>query len=166
MKSSGRRLLSSKEKKAFVKEAFLALNIDLTEFYREKPVIEHMNLQKNTEVFLINGIPFLIKKGGDLFLTLRADALLNLLPRVIINMGAIPHICNNADVMSPGIVSVLGNFGSGAIVAIADEKHGKFIAVGKALVGSEELKSIKSGKVVKNMHFIGDELWEFFKNLH
>jgi PUA domain protein len=166
MKLSGRRYLSSKERKIFLKQASLALNIELVQFYGEKPTVEEMSLKKNNKLYLINKVPTLIKTNEDIFLTLMAGVLLNRLPRVTVDMGAIPHICNGADIMLPGIVSVNGNFNSGAIVVIADEKYGKFIAVGKALISSDEIKSVKSGRIIKNIHFIGDDVWEFIKNMH
>jgi PUA domain protein len=166
MKTGGRRFLGSKERKVFLTQFFSAFKIDLAEVFGDKQLIEQMVLQKNTEVYFINSAPVLIKIDEGFVPALVSDVVLNRLPRVVVDMGAIPKICNGADVMAPGIVSIQGSFNSGLIIAITDEKHGKFIAVGKALVDSDELKSTKSGKAVKNLHYIGDDLWRLIKNLH
>ena len=44
-----------------------------------------------------------------------------------------------------------------------DEKHGKYLAVGKALTGSGPLAAAKKGKVVENIHYVGDLIWEVIK---
>jgi PUA domain protein len=166
MKTSGRRFLSSKERKDFLTQFFSVFRIGLAEVFGDKQLIEQMILHKNMEVFFINGAPVLMRINEDFVPALVSDVVLNCLPKVIVDMGAIPKICNGADIMAPGIVSIQGSFNSGLIIAIIDEKYGKFVAVGKALVNSDELKSIKSGKAVKNLHYIGDELWRLIKNLH
>ena len=42
---------------------------------------------------------------------------------------------------------------------IIDETHGKKLAVGIALFASNEMNSLNSGKVIKNLHYVGDEIW-------
>jgi len=49
------------------------------------------------------------------------------------------------------------------LLAIVDEKHGKYLAVGKALVDSGTMAATKKGKVIENLHFVGDEVWEAVK---
>ncbi|MFW9781282.1 MAG: PUA domain-containing protein [Candidatus Heimdallarchaeota archaeon] len=46
---------------------------------------------------------------------------------------------------------------------MVDETHNRAIAVGKALFNAEDMKSMNSGKVVKNLHTIQDAVWEFEK---
>ena len=55
------------------------------------------------------------------------------------------------------------DFDKDAVVVIRDERHGKALAIGIALQGSEELKQTKKGKSIENLHFVGDELWEAYK---
>lgn len=43
-------------------------------------------------------------------------------------------------------------------VVVVDERHGKVLAVGVALVPAREMKKPK-GKVVKIAHHVGDEIW-------
>ena len=81
------------------------------------------------------------------------------LPRVVVDMGAIRFVCNGADIMAPGIVEV-DEFDAGSLVVVRDVTHGKALAVGKANKSSLEIMSDKRGKVVENLHFVGDKLWE------
>jgi len=85
------------------------------------------------------------------------------MPSVVVDPGAIKFVCNGADVMRPGIVKVEGVFDKGARVVVKESTHGKAIAVGEALFTSFELESAQKGAVVKNMHYVGDRVWEGFK---
>ncbi len=89
---------------------------------------------------------------------------LALFPSVTVDMGAIKHICNGADVMRPGIVR-MDEFSKGAVVTVKDEKYSKYIAVGIALVSSSEAKEMSKGAVIQNMHYVGDELWKAYKGI-
>ena len=78
-------------------------------------------------------------------------------------MGAIRFVTNGADIMRPGITKIDPDIKENEIVRIADETHGKTLAVGKALFNAHEMESTKKGKVVKNLHTIKDSVWEFAK---
>ena len=82
-----------------------------------------------------------------------------LLPAVVVDMGAVKFVVGGADIMRPGIVSVDPAISSGTYVAIVDETHGKAIAIGQLMFDSEELMAMDKGKVVKNIHYVGDLIW-------
>ncbi|MBW2970739.1 RNA-binding protein, partial [Candidatus Woesearchaeota archaeon] len=65
---------------------------------------------------------------------------------------------NGADVMRPGIVE-MGDFNKGDFVVIVDEKHGKQLVIGKALFSSKDMRQMDKGKVIQNIHHVGDESW-------
>ena len=87
------------------------------------------------------------------------DARFAVLPKITVDMGAIPYVTKGSDVMRPGIVKY-DPFEKGAFVVIVDEKHGKMLAVGIALFGSKELEAIKTGRIIKTFHYVGDEFWK------
>jgi PUA domain protein len=89
---------------------------------------------------------------------------LALFPSVTVDMGAIKHICNGADIMRPGIVR-MDEFSKGSVVTVKDEKYAKYIAVGIALVSSSEAKEMSKGAVIQNMHYVGDEVWQAYKSI-
>jgi len=86
-------------------------------------------------------------------------AYLEYLPRVIVDMGAVRFVCNGADIMAPGIVEV-DEFKEDSLVVVRDVTHGKALAVGRAIKSSHEIKSKDKGKVIQNIHYVGDDLWE------
>ncbi len=89
---------------------------------------------------------------------------LSLFPSVVVDMGAVKYICNGADVMRPGIVA-MDEFSKGAVVTVKDTNYSKYIAVGIALTSSNEAKEMSKGAVIHNMHYIGDEVWQLYKNI-
>ena len=78
-------------------------------------------------------------------------------------MGAIPYVCKGADVMAPGILIIKDEFKEKDIILVIDERHGKPLAIGAALFGSEEMKNAKRGRTVKNLHYVGDKLWNYMR---
>lgn len=87
-------------------------------------------------------------------LLLRADLLRN----VIVDMGAVRFLASGADVMRPGIREI-EEFNQGDFVVVKDEKNKKPLAVCIALHGSEDLRKMATGKVLKNIHYVGDKIW-------
>lgn len=115
------------------------------------------------EIYIVNGKPVLARSGGVLFPTLIFGEASSFLPRVVVDMGAVSHVCGGADVMAPGVVRVEGHFHEGDFLLVVDERHGKPLAVGVALFGSQALRALKRGKVVRNVHYVGDRLWELLR---
>ena len=79
---------------------------------------------------------------------------------VIVDMGAVGFVTNGADVMVPGIVDADPQIQPGDLIWIADETHKKPLGVGEALLTGEEMIANTTGKAIKNIHYIGDPLWE------
>ncbi|MFB6127681.1 MAG: RNA-binding protein [Halolamina sp.] len=79
---------------------------------------------------------------------------------VTVDAGAVSFVSDGADVMRPGIVEADAGIETGDLVAIAEESHGKVLAVGRALVDGTEMAG-DSGKVVESLHHVGDELYKF-----
>jgi len=63
--------------------------------------------------------------------------------------------------MRPGIVEIEDNINQNDFIMIIDVNNKKPLAVGIALLNSEEMRSATGGKVIKNIHFVGDELWRW-----
>jgi len=78
---------------------------------------------------------------------------------VTVDAGAIQFVSNGADVMRPGIVEADDDIESGDLVVINEEAHGKFLAVGRALVDGPEMVG-DDGRVVDSRHHVGDDLYE------
>ncbi|MCD6511226.1 MAG: RNA-binding protein [Thaumarchaeota archaeon] len=147
------RTLSKSESKAFLRRVREELGFDAKG--RNLKVLEdgwRLVVGENFEVLEI---------GGKLMPSLRDTRLLSLLPYVEVDRGAIPHVCNGANVMRPGITS-MSDFEKGALVAVKDDRYKKFLALGFSEVSSEEAKGMKKGVVVRNVHYVGDRVWKAY----
>ncbi|WP_181685331.1 RNA-binding protein [Halorhabdus salina] len=119
------------------------------------------------EVVLVDGEPavFYVPDEGDdpdaPFLTVRgANDHPPATNVVTVDAGAIEFVSNGADVMRPGITEADESIEAGDLVVIAEEVHGKALAVGRARVDGAEMVG-KEGKVVDTVHHVGDDLYEF-----
>ena len=151
--------LRDKETKKFLLEANASLGINIEQFFGSKIRIEVLKNDMD-EIFILNGRLVLARFGGTLFFTLTFTELFSQFPRIVVDMGAVPYVCNGADVMAPGVLSIIGDFKEGALLIVVDERHNRPLAVGTALFNSEEMKNKKHGKSVKIIHYIGDRLWQ------
>jgi len=159
-----RHFLKDKEMKQLLAEIQQKTKINIQELIAPNARIEFAE-SKSLTLYLINEKPLFARKDNTLLPILAFDDVLKFLPQVVVNMGAVPHVCNGADVMAPGIIAVKGDFGKDEFVVVVDERHQKPLAVGRALYDSETLKNLKQGKTLKNIHWIGDSLWQLLKKL-
>ena len=51
----------------------------------------------------------------------------------------------------------------GDIVVIVDENHDRALAIGKSMFDAKDMEEKQSGKVVRNLHTIQDNVWKFEK---
>jgi PUA-domain protein len=120
--------------------------------------IELIELDGGREVIYVDGKQFLLKTSDGLFPTLTS---LDQIPlkRVVVDMGAVPHVVGGADIMSPGVVKADEGIMPDDGVVVIDERHGKPLAIGLALVSGHVMKGPK-GRAIKNLHYVGDNVWK------
>jgi len=122
---------------------------------------------EDAAIYKIHSV-ILIEKSGLVFPTLierYSVGILDYIPYIIVDMGAVHHIVNGADVMRPGVREVYGEFSENDVIIVKDEKNKKPIAIGKALVDYIHLRSMIKGKVAENIHYIDDKLWRLIHQL-
>ncbi len=83
-----------------------------------------------------------------------------LLRKIVVDMGAVKFVVGGADIMRPGIVEIESEISIGDFVVVVDVNNKKPLAVGIALFSSSEMRELKTGKVVKNIHYVGDDVWK------
>ena len=113
------------------------------------------------DLVLLDGDPAVLYVDDEPFLTVRGA---NEYPPersvVTVDAGAVSFVSDGADVMRPGIVDADESIAEGDLVVVAEESHGKVLAVGRALVDGSDLLG-DSGKVVESVHYVGDDLYQF-----
>ena len=152
--------------KTFSKSELRALNAQLEGLYSIAPFEkkEKLQLVEDAKVtylrkghdalfFFVDGIPIP---------TLKCLYLKNFLKTVTVDMGSVRFICSGANVMRPGITHIPDGIREGEVIAVQDEQNKKILVVGKALLDSSAMRASEKGKVILNLHSIGDVVW----NLH
>jgi len=132
----------------------------------ECPKVKNLKVhQISDEVQIITGKGIkILKIDNDYLPFLSETETLEKFPNVMVDMGAVKFMCKGANVMRPGIKNFT-EFEKDKLVCIIEESQHKFLAVGKALVSSSELKNMEKGEVVKNLHYISDKFWETGKTI-
>lgn len=159
-----RHFLKDKEMKQLLAEIQQKIKINVQELIGPGVRLEFAE-NKGFTLYLINEKPLFARKDKMILPTLAFDNVLKFLPHVVVNMGAVPHVCNGADIMAPGIVAVKGDFEKEDFVVVVDERYQKPLAMSVALHDSQTLRNLKQGKTLKNVHWVSDDLWQMLKKL-
>ena len=159
-----RYYVKSKEAKQILNEVSERLKVNVEDLFGSKVNIEVAEADIG-KIYLVNGKPLFFKVGERLLPTLLFPEFVSQAPKIVVDMGAVPYVCNGANVMAPGIVRVEGEFGKGDLVLVVDEKHGKPLALGESMSNVESARNIKQGAVVKTLHFVSDKIWNLAKTL-
>ncbi|MFH1439083.1 MAG: PUA domain-containing protein [Candidatus Woesearchaeota archaeon] len=163
MTNKMRKQLSKKEIKELAED--IETKIGLTDVISKKD-----NVIMEDDTIVVNGtIRFFYKANriiptlkfiislGDVFSDKFRSANLK---TITVDKGAIKFVVNGADIMRPGITKIDDGIDNDDFVIIIDEEHRKPLAIGISLLDSEELKAAKEGKVIKNIHYVGDDVWK------
>ena len=155
-----RHFLSKKEVKALLRKIEW-LNSSLRDLLRQ-----------GIEEAIINDRRTIVHKGSIILIELEDGTiipslkllykqrdLVGVFPRVFVDKGAVPHIINGANIMAPGVTKVEGEFREGDIVVVVAEDYNAPICVGRAVHSSDEVRSLRKGKVVVNLHHLKDKYW-------
>jgi PUA-domain protein len=118
-------------------------------------------VESDMRVVLVDGEPLVAYFDGEPFLTVQgANSYPPATHVVTVDAGAVQFVSGGANVMRPGIVEADPDIEPGDLVAIAEETHGKVLAVGRADVPGSDMTG-DSGKVIESLHHVGDDLFQF-----
>ncbi len=122
--------------------------------------IERVETDAPFEIYLIDKRPLLMASADWVFPTLRG-LLEYPIPerRVVVDAGAVRFVVNGADIMRPGIVSISPDIREGRPLQVIEERHGKSLAVGVALLDAADMERQEKGKSARSLHYVGDDLW-------
>ena len=158
------RHLKDKEAKQIVREFEIRFPIAKEQL----KATDHLQelVANDGSIIFADDVPVLIRKKDLWIPSLKFEIVIGSLPKVIVDMGAIPHITNGAQIMRPGIRLISDNFRKNEFVVIQDERFHKSLAIGTADVDSESMKAMTKGKVITNLHYVGDDFWKAFDASH
>ncbi|MBN1431557.1 MAG: DUF1947 domain-containing protein [Methanomicrobiaceae archaeon] len=122
--------------------------------------VEIVETDSDFLIYLVDKKPAIMETAEWVFPTLRA--LVKKPPecrKAIVDSGAIAYIAKGADLMRPGIVDLTDDIIAGRPFVIVEENHGKPLAIAVASMDSADIMASDKGKVAKNIHYVGDDLW-------
>jgi PUA-domain protein len=159
-----RYALKSKQARQILTEVSERVKVNVEALFGAKANVEVVKSDVG-KIYLVNGKPLFYRVGERVLPTLLFQDFALRAPKIVVDMGAVPYVCNGADIMAPGVVRVEGAFSKGDLVLVVDEKHGKPLAIGESLCDAETARSTRQGAVVESVHFVGDKIWNFAKTL-
>ena len=112
-------------------------------------------------MLLIDGNPVFFYYKKQIVPTLKFLLENMVLPKVTVDMGAVKHIVNGADIMRPGITDIDTNIEKEDVIVVVDETHGKPLVVGIAKYDAADMEKMDEGNVIENIHHIGDDVWNY-----
>jgi len=152
------RHLKDRESKQIIKEFVNRFPSSMESLNSAKHLEEET--AEDSFVFFVDGKPWIVRAQGRLLPSLKYDLVLITLPKIVVDMGAVPHVANGAQIMRPGIRQIEGEFNKDDLVAILDERYRKIIALGIAEKDSGTIRSMTKGRVITNIHYVGDAVWK------
>ena len=126
----------------------------------KKDQVELLEEEGMYKIILLNKKPSFFYFENKIVPTLKFLQENNVLKKITVDMGAVKFVVNGADIMRPGIVEIETGIAKDEFVCVIDKNNKKPLAVGIALFDGNEMQAMKSGKVIKNIHYVGDELWK------
>ena len=147
-------------KKQLSKSEIKELNRKLKEIYNIEDYFQKKEKIENIDGKIVKqGKAVFFFYGEKIIPTLKLLLKKNFLKKVVVDMGAVKFVTGGADIMRPGIVRCDPGIIPDDIVVIVDEKHGKPLAVGEMIFSGAEMMTHEKGNVIKNLHHIGDKIW-------
>lgn len=166
MKIKQRHFIKSSEIKTLKENILIQYDENfIRQIFPNKCRVEIILTEAGDTLFAINNELKLwkSKEGYIPVLTLLLNKRVDL-KTVVVDMGAIRFVTNGSDIMRPGVTKIDPQIKKNDIIMIADETHGRALAVGKAMYDAKEMGAKTSGKVIVNLHTIKDTVWKFEKD--
>src|SRR4030042_6655844 len=98
---SRRHALKSSDTKTLLSKAAETLGINRSELIHAKATVEAIETGRG-ELLLVDKKPLLFRTGEKVYPTLMFNEVVAKLPKGVVDMGAVRHVCNGAGVMAPG----------------------------------------------------------------
>jgi PUA domain protein len=155
------RAVGGKERKNLIKQATnLVENVE--EILPKKGLFRHYISKRETVIVGSDKIVLFIDLNGKLIPSLKIARKIKLtIPKIIVDLGAVKFVTNGADIMRPGITKISDDVLEGSMVLVTEEKKDSPLCFGIALYDAVDMRNMKGGKCIKNLHYLTDQWWNF-----
>lgn len=138
---------------------------DLNSSFKEKYGIDVLSkkdivFNEDNRVLLVNGEPDFFMHEKKWVPTVKLMMKNPFMRKIVVDMGAVRFVVSGADIMRPGIVSIEPGILKDDYVLIIDATNKSPLAIGQVMFSSEEMQRFPSGRVIKTLHYVGDDIWK------
>lgn len=133
----------------------------LNQDYRVGDVI-HQNARvelMDNKVLLVDNEPLFLRHEGRWVPTCKFLQTNQILKFIVVDKGAVRFVAGGAEIFRPGIIEIDEKIEKDEVISVVEETHRRVIAIGKALQSGAEMKLLKQGPMVQNLHYVGDAIW-------
>jgi PUA-domain protein len=145
-----KRAMNNKETKEFLEKVKSLFGLEFSK--KDK-------IDKDENIILVNNEPLFFYHDNMLMPSLKQLLKNNFLKKITVDMGAVKFVVSGADIMRPGITRIDEGIQKNEIISVIDMNHSKPLAIGIALFSGDDIQKMTSGKVIKNLHWVGDKFW-------
>lgn len=134
--------------------------LGIKDFFEKKDQL--MLAEADHKLFVLkDNAPCFFYKEGKIIPTLKLLLQRPFLKQVVVDMGAVKFVSSGADVMRPGITEFDPSIKKEELVVVVDQLHKKPLCIASSLFSGDEMSQMKQGKVLKSLHFVGDDIWQY-----
>lgn len=154
--------LSGKERKELITRASKLIENPADFLPRKAPLLRFSFSKRESLIVLNKDDVIFIEINNYLIPNLKMARKMNLIvPKIVVDLGAIKFVTNGADIMRPGITEISDDVLEGDLVVIVEERKGSPLSFGKAMYDAVDMKQMSSGKCIKNIHWLKDKWFQF-----
>ncbi len=155
--------MSGKERKELITRASKLIE-NPADFLPRKAALMRYTFSKKESIIVLNKDDVVFVELNNILIpSIKIARKMNLiLPRIVVDLGAIKFVTNGADIMRPGITEISDNVLEGELVVIVEERNGTPLSFGKAMYDAVDMKQMSGGKCIKNLHWLKDK-WFLFE---
>lgn len=153
--------LSGKDRKKIILDASNLIENPEELLPRKAPLMRY-TFSKKESIILLSGEVIFLEINDILIPSVKLARKLKLIvPKIVVDLGAIKFVTNGADIMRPGITQVSDDVLEGNLVVIVEERNQSPLAFGKALYDAVDIRNMTGGKCIKNLHWLKDKWFQF-----
>ncbi|KAI5161233.1 malignant T-cell-amplified sequence [Nematocida ausubeli] len=151
--------------KALAKQIKGQFTTDLSILLGKEDVLETIKTEEKEQFILRNNTP-IFKVSGTAYIPLLkcVHIVPDILPKVVVDAGAIKYLINGADLMAPGLLHPTSTYPAvsvGDIVGIYGYGKTNALGVGVVAMDNEEVNTQRTGIAVKIINRLGDKIYSY-----
>ncbi|OAG31959.1 hypothetical protein NEDG_00434 [Nematocida displodere] len=161
--------VSSKNKlsNSTIKQIKAQFDTDLSILLGKEESLEIVKFSNKVQYIFRNGIPIFLVEEKYVPTLKCVHIAPEIVKKVVVDVGAIKHLINGADVMAPGLLHTTSEYPSvteGELVGIYGYGKDHALATGTVLMTQQQVEELRTGVAIKLGNHLGDSLYMYSIN--